>query len=268
MRISALILVPILAAAFPAAGEAQEQAQERPFCVDRPGVNTPPCTLSPGTIMLETSLVDWTLDKAGGEREDTILVADTVVRVGVTESGELQIGLAPFGYNRRRTDQRSIVEDNTGVGDFYLAWRQNLSGEQGPIAVQAFVTLPIGSDAIGAGTWTAGVLVPMSFDLNDTVSFAATPEIGVQANESGGSGHFYFGSAVGLGFGLSPAIAASAELSAYRDDDPAGGTTQLAAAGSIAWQVAEDQQFDAQISLGLNRATPDLQLLVGLARRF
>lgn len=268
MRASVLLLAACLLPLPDADAAAQAQeTEERPFCADRPGVNTPPCTMTPGRVMVETSLADWTLDEQGGEREDTVVVADTVVRIGVTDSGELQIGLTPFGYIRRRGLQ-GFVDEETGVGDLYLAWRQNLSGDQGPVAIQGFVTLPTGSDALGAGTWTAGVLVPVSFSLSETVSLAATPEAGAAANESGDGRHFYFGSAIGLGLGLSSSVAAAVELSAYRDDDPAGATTQALATGAVAWQVSEDQQVDGQINLGLNRATPDVQLIFGFARRF
>lgn len=257
-----------LAVFLPFASAAWAQEEERPFCSDRPGVNTPPCTMVPGQVMLETSFADWELERGGGERTDTFAFANTLVRVGVIRIGEAQIGWTPLGHVRERVSATGPVGKTTGVGDLYLAWRQSLTGVRGPVAVQGFVTLPIGADAIGAGTWTAGVLLPVSFDLTTNLSFAATPQVSAEADEDGDGRHLFYGTAAGLSFGLSSVLGASAELSAFRDNDPAGDTTQIAATGSVAWQIGEEQQVDAQVGIGLNRDTPDVQVIVGLARRF
>ena len=35
----------------------------REFCADRPGLNTPACTIDPGHAMIEVGLGDWTLER-------------------------------------------------------------------------------------------------------------------------------------------------------------------------------------------------------------
>lgn len=250
------------------AGAAMAQDAERPFCTNRPGVNTASCTVEPGRVMVEFSLADWTRNYAGGVRGDGFLFADTLVRVGVTRTGEAQVGWTPLGYSRTRTSAPRLVARDTGTGDIYLAWRQSVSGVNGPVAVQGFVTVPTGSGPLNTGTWTAGVLVPVSFSLTESVSFAATPQVNAAADADGDGRHLFYGSAVGVSFSVADSVGLIAELSAYRDDDPLGDTTEVAASGSAAWQVADEQQVDAQVSLGLNRDTPDLRVIVGLARRF
>ncbi len=78
MRRSAAALLA-LAAATPAA------AQDREFCPERPGLETQACIVDRGRVTIESSLIDWTRDRQSDGVTDTILVGDTLVRVGVTD---------------------------------------------------------------------------------------------------------------------------------------------------------------------------------------
>ncbi|MEG8033472.1 transporter [Sphingomonas aurantiaca] len=129
-------------------------AQEREYCPDRPGIDTPACTIAPGRISVETSLADWTRDDQPGSREDNILFGDTLVRVGVSDTIEARIGFTPFGHNRMRDS--TGVESVDGIGDVSLGMKANLlhpDGSDLSVSVLPFVTLPVGRSSIGAGDW-------------------------------------------------------------------------------------------------------------------
>jgi len=61
-----------------------------------------------------------------------------------------------------------------------------------------------------------------------------------------------------------------AELWVDVDDDPSGRVTKASFDLTAAWTPAalKDVQLDAGAYLGLNRKTPDLELVVGIAHRF
>jgi hypothetical protein len=53
---------------------AAAQDKPRDYCPARPGLGSPACTIDPGRVSVETSLADWTLDRQGADRTDTVLI--------------------------------------------------------------------------------------------------------------------------------------------------------------------------------------------------
>jgi hypothetical protein len=247
-------------------------AQElRDFCADRPGLGTPACTLDPGHVMVETAFGDWTLQRDRTRRTDTLILADTLVRIGLDTRTEAQIGWAAYGHQRSRDRMTGAVDRDAGVGDVSLALRRNLSSPDGSgtaLAAMMIATLPVGGKAIGAGDWGASFLMPFNTDLTGQVSLEITPEIDTAVDQDRSGRHLAYGGVVGLDLPLTHALSATPELAIFRDNDPSGRTTKSQAALALAWQRGHDLQFDAGCANGLNRTTDDLELYVGIARRF
>ena len=243
----------------------------RDLCPDRPGLGTPSCTLDPGHVVLEVGLGDWTRDDQGPIRTDSVLVGDALVRVGLTASLEAQVGWTAYGHVRERDDLAGTSTRTSGVGDVTFALRQNLRNPDGSgfsVAVMPYVSLAAGGDAIGAGDWGAGVSLPMSLELSNAVSLGVTPAVEAAVDGDRSGRHLGYGAVVGVGFALSDTLSATGELSVYRDQDPDGSSTEALAGLSMGWQPRGDTQFDLGVNLGLNDASPDAQIYVGVARRF
>ncbi|QDZ07952.1 transporter [Sphingomonas panacisoli] len=246
-----------------------EDGKPRDYCPARPGLGSPACTIDSGRVSVETSLTDWTLDKQPGDRTDTILIGDTLVRIGLTKTLEAQIGWTPVGFVRER--QGGSVDRATRTGDVTLGLKANLANPDGSglsFAVQPFVTLPAGRTPVGAGDWGAGVVVPVTYDLSKTVNVQFVPEIDAAVNGDGRGRHFAASAVVGLGIALNDKLTVELEGQALRDADPMGKTWQDSAALSFAYKVNDDLQLDIGGIAGLNRDAPDLELLAGVSRRF
>jgi len=264
MKALAVILVSLAAAH---AGNAS--AQEREYCPERPGIDTPACTMAKGRVSVETSIADWTRDDQPGSRDDNILIGDTLVRVGVTDTIEARVGWTPFGHDRMRDS--TGVDTANGVGDVSLGMKASLINPDGTglsIAALPYVTLPVGRSSIGAGDWGAGFLVPVTYELSDTVSVDLTPEIDAAVDQDGNGRHLAYSAAAGLAVKLDKDFTLTGELQALRDDDPEEHATQTLAALSVAWSASDDLQFDVFGAAGLNDHTPDARLYAGLSRRF
>ncbi len=243
----------------------------RDLCADRPGLGTPACTVSPGHVVAEIGLADWTHDADSTSRTDTVTAGEMLLRAGVTDSLEAQVGWTAYGHVRMRDKLTGAVDKVARVGDMTFALRQNLHNPDGSgfsVALMPYVTLPVGRAPVGAGDWSAGVIAPLSFQLNDTVSLAFTPEIDAAADSDGNGRHLRFGSVVGLGFALTDNLSASTEVALYRDRDPDGHATEALLGLSAAWQANDATQFDAGLNLGLNSQSPDSELYIGIVRRF
>lgn len=261
MRLPPLLLA-LVALGLPAAAH----AEDREFCADRPGLDTPPCTLAPGSVMLETGLFGLEHSAGGGMRDDTITTGDFLVRLGIAQSAEIGIGFGGFVHDRMR--DAGGVSTVSGVGDLTLQLRRGLAGPNGPVALQAYVSLPTGRSGIGAGDWGAGVLLPLQAKLPGGFQLVATPEIDAAVNDTGNGRHLAYGSEFGVSHDLGKRASFTFEGQVLRDDDPAGHTTQARLAQSVAVQAGENLQFDLEADEGLNADTPDLAVKLGFAVRF
>jgi hypothetical protein len=243
-------------------------AEDREFCADRPGLGTPACTLAPGDAMVEIGLAAWDRDRSRSAIEDDITLGDVLVRVGVGDTTEVHLGLTGNVRQRFRNRASGAVRRLSGIGDATLAVRQGLAGANGPVAVQAFVTVPLAKDELGAGGWSGGVLAPVNLDLPGELELDLTPEVDLVPNADRGGRHLAWGGVVGLSHPLGETLSLSGEIGVFRDDDPDGHSTDARFAAALAWQLAERVQVDVEADAGLSVAAPDRTLALGLAWRF
>jgi hypothetical protein len=130
------------------------------------------------------------------------------------------------------------------------------------------VTLPVGRAPVGAGDWSTGVAVPVSFDLSQTVNLQFTPEIDAAVDQDGRGRHFAMSGVFGIGLAASDKLTVTLEDQVIRDDDPAGESTRDLVSLSLAWSARDNLQVDVGAVAGLDRNSPDAELYIGIARRF
>jgi hypothetical protein len=261
-------IIGLLLLTFAAPAAAQDL---RDLCADRPGLGVPACTVDKGHVQIEIGLADWTRDSQPDSRTDTILVGDSLARIGVGDATELRLGWTAYGHESDRDRATGLVDRAARVGDVTVGLKQNLvnpDGDKLSIALLPFASLPVGRQPIGAGTWSAGLIVPVDYALNKALTVQFTPEIDASANESGHGRHLAYGGVVGLGIDLSDSVSTEIEIEESRDRDPSGHTTQSLAGVSLAFQPTKQTQLDIGVNAGLNHNSPDAELYVGVSRKF
>ena len=244
----------------------------RPLCPDRPSKGTSACTVDQGHLQLETDLFNGTWDRSGGVSTDTYLFTNPTLKFGVTDAFDVEANIAP--YERVRTVDHNAGTSSTasGVGDLYLRGKLDFAGNHGGnlgLAVEGFVKAPTAPLGVGDGAWEGGGLVPFSYSLPHGWSLGVTPEADVVLNASGAGRHLALLLPVGLSHAVGPLLG-TVEVWTAQDFDPSGTGRQYSLDFAAAWQPAKapDLQIDGGVNLGLNSATPDVQVYVGLARRF
>ncbi len=260
----ALLLAALLAATPALAGDLRD------LCPDRPGLDTPPCIVDKGHVLVEAGLGDWQHDRTATTVTDTVTAGDLLARVGVTDHLELFAGWTAYGHERVRDRPSGTIRRRHGTGDVTLGFKQSLlnpGGDGASIAVQGFVTAPTGTSGFGAGGWTEGILVPLRFALPAGFTLALTPEAERSANTQRRGHHAQWTMVGGIGHDLGQ-VSAQVELLVSRDDDPGARTTQALAGLNLSWQPADSLQLDAEVDAGLNRDAPDVRIALGLSRRF
>jgi len=245
-------------------------AELRDYCPDRPGLGTPACTVDRGHASIEVGLADWTLQRDDAQRSDRLIFGDVLLRYGVDDRTEVQLGWTSFGHEVDRDRLTGLRARRSGIGDASIALRRNLHNPDGSgfsAALMPFASLPTGRQPIGAGDWAAGLRVPISYELDDRFSLSLTPEVDAAADEDGDGRHLAYGAVAGIAAKLSENIAATVEYEATRDRDPGGHATEQLAGVSLGWLPRGDMQLDIGANAGLRHAA-DVELYFGVSRRF
>lgn len=265
-RLRGLLLAVCAGTAVWALPTAAQQHDDDRFCPNRPSLGSSGCTTLPGQVQVEMAGVDWQLDNNPDERVDTIRFADTLARIGVGPKTEVQIGWSPQVIERSRDKASGAISRVSGISDLTLGVRQNITHSDGhglSTAIQPFVTLPTGSGAISDGTWSAGVVAPIMYEVNDTWSLGFTGQAAAQADEDRHGRHLDASGIVEVGYTVSSNVTAFGDFVLERDNDPMQHVTMAQLAGSLAWQPTKRTQLDVLAVTGLNRHTPDLRLALG-----
>jgi hypothetical protein len=251
----------LLLAALPATAQ-----DLKPICPDRPGRGTSACTLDPGHAQLELGLFDDSFQHRSGVTTDTDNVGSLLAKWGVNDRMDVEAGMAL--YQTLRVHDASGTTNLNGIGDLFLHAKYNPLGD-GPFALvlDPFLKLPTATGGLGNGAVEGGFVLPMSYDLGNNWSLAMTPEADIQLNASGNGHHANLVDVVGLGKSFG-AFSLGAEVWTDQNLDPAGGSNQYSFDLDAAWLANNDTQIDGGVNLGLNRATPDLEIYVGISRRF
>jgi hypothetical protein len=255
---------------------AQDRAHNpapRDLCSELGGLDTPACIVDPQHLQVEMGLSDWTLDNASDQRKDTFDIGDVLLRYGVGATTELRVGWTAFGYIHTRDRLSGGVTKSSGIGDVTLGIKQSLShpaeGKTGfAIALLPYATLPSGRKDVGAGDWGAGLIVPTSYKLSDTVALEMTPEIDAAVDQSGSGRHLAYGSAFGVQVHLSKKMMITPEMQFVRDRDPEEHATMARASLSFDAQLDKNTLLDFETIAGLNHDTPDIELAWGVTHKF
>ncbi|WP_454883778.1 transporter [Sphingomonas oryzagri] len=246
-------------------------AEERDLCIDRPGKATPSCTLDAGHFQIEAGLFDYAHSRDSETVEDDYSTSDLLLVYGVNDSLEARIGWDGYGWNSARDRMTGLIDRTRGAGDLTLSFRQNLQHPDGKgtaFAILPSVTLPVGNNPIGAGTWSAGVVLPFNADLTENWQLTLDPEFDAAADSDRHGRHFAYALAAAVTRSLGEAWQLSAEGWAMRDDDPSGHATQASIDFSAAWQPDKNRQVDLSAYVGATHATPAIELVFGVAQRF
>ncbi|WP_294392789.1 transporter [uncultured Sphingomonas sp.] len=264
------VIVTIFAAAL-AAAPVMAQDGLRELCSDRPGLGTAPCTVDPGHVQVEAGIGSWERTSDSESRIDRIELGDVLVRYGVGDSTELRLDWLGYAHVRERDRATGSLERTGGVGDVTVGLKRNLTHPDGnglSLALLPFATLPTGKSNLGDGVWSAGLTVPATYAINDTLTFELTPEIDAAANEDAHGRHLAYGSVAGVQAAVSRVMDVMVELAAIRDRDPAHHSTQSLLALSLAYHPGSRVQFDVGGNAGLNHNSPDVQLYLGVSEKF
>lgn len=247
---------------------AQSAPAPSPICTDRPTKSNAPCTVPAGRVQVETDLFNWTRTEAGGARSDLFLYTNPTLKYGLSDSSDIQLNLAPYVEAKTRTgDVRSAER---GVGDLFVRFKQRLTAPDATVQVGVipFLKVPTAKRGIGNRAFEGGVIVPVAIAL-EGATLTLVPELDLLADATDpGDRHLQMQGVANLAFAVAPRTTLAVELWTAQNWDPSGTVRQYSADAALSYLVTDDLQLDVGGNVGLNQATPDVQLYLGLSTRF
>jgi len=248
-------------------------ADLRTLCADRPTKSNGPCTVDAGHWQIESDAYNVTFQTMGGATTRTELFTNPTVKLGLTNTLDVEANIAPYEQVTTHDSVTGATSLAGGLGDLFLRAKWNLAGDDGgkvSVALFPFVKIPTARRTIGNGAVEAGLLAPIAFTLSSAWTLTIDPEVDALANAVGGGRHANLTSPLSLSYAASKTVTLFAELWGDVDFDPAGTVTQASCDLAAAWIPAKAPNFqlDGGVNLGLNRATPQAQIYLGVTRRF
>lgn len=244
-------------------------ADQQVICADRPGKATSACTVPAKHWQIETGLADWSLQKAGGERDTSLVLGETTIKYGLSDASDIEVDVTPWQRDTSRAG--GFHQSASGLGDVNLIYKQRLTSSSTPLQVIAMpvMKIPTAKHSLGNGEWETGLLVPIAYSIPKTpLSIGLTPEVDWAADADGHGHHVAMEQVVSLGWAATGKLNLSAELWRQWDWDPSRTTHEASADGAIAYLLGNNVQLDAGANFGINRNTPDVELYAGYSQRF
>lgn len=223
---------------------------------DRPGLSFGTSTLPPGGFAWEQGLPDAGWDDSGGVRTRS-WVADTLLRLGLARTLELQLGADSYGGVHQRGGGLRTSRNSGGDGWASLKWVPATGSEHLSIGVLATASLPWGEAPLGDGGQAYDLGVTAAWDIGNDRSVALYVD---RSWGDGGSGWLFSPS---YGFSLSERVGAYVEAGIG-----SGAQRQRVAGGGVTWAATPRLQFDLSFLRGLDAQSPDWQAGFGLALYF
>lgn len=239
-------------------------AEAPPICADRPAKANAVCTVPAGKAQVETGFAGWSLTKDSGTRTTVLIVAPATVKLGLTNSSDLQVSWTP--YIRVHARSGGSV---SGVGDMSVRYKQRVTSDDAPVQVALipYVKIPTATHDLGNGKVEGGLAVPISFAMPNGVTITLGPEADVLADSSGNDRHVAIVNLVNVAAPVAPRLTVAGELWSNVNFEPAKTVHQASADAALAYAVTNSVQLDIGANFGLTRQTPDVELYAGVSFR-
>ena len=245
----------------------------RDFSSDRPTKGASPTTVDAGHFQYEADIANWTYDRYNFSqtKNSSFTIFDGVLKEGLTENSDFELVLSPFNFSHTEAVASGTKTNAYGFGDVTARIKYNLFGNEGgdyALALTPYIKAPTAEHDIGNGYWEGGLYAPFGATLIDGWTLGALTELDIQENADRRGMHTNYQNLVNLNHTLfSKDLTGSIEFWSDVNTDQ-DSPTQYSGDLALAWLVKDNLQLDSGVNIGLNKATPDAQLYVGISQRF
>lgn len=241
----------------------------RAFSTDRPNKSNSPYTVDAGRFQIESDLANGSYYRSRGVTVRTYEYADPVLKAGLTNNLDLEIGIG--GYEQSVTTGGGVAAvRGDGFGDVTPRLKWNLLGNDGgdvQVAVIPYVKIPTASRRVGNGQVEGGTILLVGFNLPFDFTAVVQTEVDLLKNGNNNGKHSNFVNLVNVSHGIYGDLSGSVELASQVTGDRHS-TNAYTADFALSYLLTPTLQLDVASYVGLNRDAPRLTLYSGISRRF
>jgi hypothetical protein len=245
--------------------------QMRDFNTDRPPKANVPYTVDAGHFQYETDIVNFATQTTGSMHTDVLLVPNPTFKVGLTNNIDLEVNAPTIVGVHTFNSATNVSSTIWGIDDVFIRTKLNLWGNDGgksALALIPYVKAPAAPVGIGNGAAEEGIIAPLSVSLPAGFTLLFNSEIDALKDSADNGRHANFVNLVNVSRQVVKDVTFYVEFWSDYNNDPTQRTTQYSFDIALAWLVRPNLQLDAGVDLGLNSATPAVQVFAGISQRF
>ncbi|MGA2423692.1 MAG: transporter [Terriglobales bacterium] len=260
-RIFTALLAFILTGTLPLHSQDQPASVDPtgPIATDRPAVTNSSIVVPRGSLQAENGFLE-----TSSQGRSVLDGPESLVRFGVAKRTELRFTVPDYFYNL--TTGNGV---GSGFGDFAFGVKQQLGPTHGfDVSVIAFLSLPTGANGVSSGGYDPGLQVPWSRALSANWTAAGMFSVYWPTQYQSPQGHTrnVTGESTFL-FDRQLTKPWDAFVEYAGDFPEVGGPRHLLHFGT-ALKIAEQQQIDFHVGVGLSSAAVDHLIGIGYSFRF
>lgn len=249
----------------------------RELSTDRPDMTENPFTVDAGRVQVETTLFGYSRSRPDADSAvtDTYEIGTTNVRIGLTNSSEVDVIWQPYGVVRIHTPDPVVATRKSGVGGLEVRTKVNLWGNDtfekpGATALGLLPYISVPTDrgnGISPDSVEGGFILPFAIKLTDKFDLGLNAGVNLVHNDDTAGYHPEYLTSASLSYGWTEQLSSYYEVAGrFGTHDPRGQIVILAT--GFAYQVTKNFQLDAGINIGVTDAADRLNPFVGVSMRF
>lgn len=241
----------------------------RPFTTERPSKTDSVFTIDPGHLVIETSLYSHIHnDDAGLETNQNILGAGTTLRLGVSESNDIQ--LVFDAYKDVSVKSAGAKDDHNGYGDTLVRFKHNFIGNDGEdfgLAIIPYIKLPTNTDNLGNDDVEGGVGLPFNYNMANGFSLSGMTQFNIYKDQADSGYYMGYANALVLGKSFTDKLSGYTEFYTFLGDTGERDWQDSLDFG-VVYAATDNIHIDTGVNFGVTQAADDVNYFVGAAFRF
>ena len=249
----------------------------REMTTDRPDITESPFTVDAGHVQFETTIVGYSRSAPDQDRTvtDEFEFATTNMRVGITNSAEIDLVWQPYGTVRIRELDPLRILHQSGIGGLNLRAKLNLWGNDSyekpgatALALLPFVMLPTDRhNEISPEFVAGGIVVPLAVKLSDKWEVAANVGLVHLRDDAESSYHTEFLTSVSFSYEWSEKLGTYYEIAGRFNTENSQGDPVVLGTG-VTYKLSKNLQLDAGVNVGVTPGADRINPFIGLSARF
>ncbi|MDF3057653.1 MAG: hypothetical protein K0R17_1868 [Rariglobus sp.] len=242
--------------------------QMRELSTDRPDQTESPYSVDAGHWQIEFDFANYTYDREAGVRSETWNVAPVNVKLGLTNSTDVQFVFD--SYSRERVRAAGATTTTRDWGDLTIRVKHNFWGNDGgdtAFAAMPFVKIPLKMGDSGNDLVEGGLILPLAVALPRGWGMGLMTEFDLLADATGNDRHLEWINTITFSHDITSRLGGYVEfVSAHSYEDGADWTAQ--ADVGLTYAINADTQLDGGCNFGVTHNAPDVQPFIGLTLRY